>query len=84
MFYSLLGQLIVRQSVGVENWFHSDVLREKVMAVAHTVCEESLRNTDEDHIQQGWDILTLVLSAGIDRGETDIIYMYNVYVIFTL
>lgn len=48
VFYSLLGQLIVRQSVGVDNWFHSDVLREKVMAVAHTVCEESLRNTDED------------------------------------
>lgn len=67
VFYSLLGRLILRQSVGVDNWFHSDVLKEKVMAVAHTVCEESLRNTDEDHIQQGWDILTLVLSAGIDR-----------------
>lgn len=71
MFYSLLNKMIQmqKQTTGVENWLHSDSLGEKIVSVAQTVCEKSLKNCDEDRVQQGWDILTLVLSTGIDRGK---------------
>ncbi|XP_056016029.1 E3 ubiquitin-protein ligase listerin-like isoform X2 [Ostrea edulis] len=69
VFYSLLNKMIQmqKQTTGVENWLHSDSLGEKIVSVAQTVCEKSLKNCDEDRVQQGWDILTLVLSTGIDR-----------------
>ena len=73
VFYRLLSKLLFKQSAGVENWFHSKALEEKIISVARTVCEESLRSIEEeDHIQQGWDVLTLVLSSGIDRGKRKI------------
>ena len=74
VFYRLLSKLLFKQSAGVENWFHSKALEEKIISVARTVCEESLRSCEEeeDHIHQGWDVLTLVLSSGIDRGKRKI------------
>ncbi|XP_062615887.1 E3 ubiquitin-protein ligase listerin-like [Saccostrea cucullata] len=76
VFYNLLSKMvqIQRQMAGVDNWLHSDSLGEKIVSVAHTVCEESLGNSEEDKIQKGWDILTLVLSAGIDRVKPSTVH----------
>lgn len=79
-FYHLLTECIKLQTSfsSIKQWLHSDSLGKKLIDIATVICSESLKPSSDDrlHVQFGWDIISLVLTA--DQNADQVIGEDNV------
>ena len=92
IFLHLLKKMsgLVTHNVTIQNWMHSDKLYRRVVSIATEVCQQSMGvvSVDQESIQHGWDIISIVLSSeegnkldiGVLSGHiflVNFVYMYN-------